>query len=777
MPHSILPLLAYNEQAATLDGNNGPQENQRLPLFNELKRRNVFKVTVAYIIVAWLLLQVSDTLVPALQLPEWFHSGVAVLLILGLPVAIIFAWAFEMTPEGLKREYEVDRSQSITAQTGRKLEFMIIGALIIALGYFAYDKFVFTAAREAELVEATTQAVTELAAAEAQASAETDKSIAVLPFVNMSSDPDQEYFSDGISEELLNVLAQFPGLRVAARTSSFQFKGQNQDIADIARQLHVNHVVEGSVRKSGNRLRITAQLIDAGSGFHLWSESWDRELNDIFVIQDEISAAIGDALKIELQLGSGNSPGALPSIPAAATAQAYEYYLKGRQLINERSRHGLEEAVKALELALEIDERYAPAHAQLAIAIALQKGSGSSYGNLSMKAVLARAVPHLDRAFELSPNLAEAFGAKTLLATLDNAYLTVLKNSEKALVLNPSYVDVINWRYLAFMNTGQWVEAMETMDYMMAVDPLSIIGRINYALALARTARIEQARQTADDLARQTSHGSFTVHALIAGDYLGELTDSNQWYLKSLALDPGNVFTRHRLAINFAAIREFDEARHLAPESHWWVNAIQQRWSVSIAQARQRLVDNLRNNQARMDLANVLHMSGDLAAAQVIYEELQAITSGYALLDASNTSIMPTARMAYGRLAAGDTTGTEEILELLKKDIRSREQAGIRESYMLRAAAMVAAIEGDREQVMANLEAAIGAGLRDNFILREPAMEPYQEDPEFQALVARLDAILEEEHHKTLQLICFNNPASEVWQPLPASCEDVEDAG
>lgn len=739
-----------------------------MSLFSQLKRRNVFRVGAAYIVMAWLVLQVTDVILGNIAAPAWVFHVLLLFLAVGFPFAIFLAWAYELTPEGLKREHEVDRSRSVTPQTGKKLDHLIIGVLIVALAYFAYDKFVLTGAGEAGLVEATRHTVT---------GGEPDKSIAVLPFVNMSSDPEQEYFSDGISEELLNVLAQFPGLRVAARTSAFQFKGRNQDIADIAKQLHVNHILEGSVRKSGNRLRITAQLIDAGSGFHLWSASWDRELDDIFVIQDEISAAIGDALKIELQLGAGNSPGALPSIPAATTAQAYEYYLKGRQLINGRSIDGLHEAVKALELALAIDERYAPAHAQLAIAIMLQKSGGGSYGNLSMQEVLARAVPHLDRAFALNPDLAEAFGARTLIATLSSDYATALKNSEKALLLNPSYVDVINWRYLAFMNSGQWAEAMETMDHMMAVDPLSIIGRINYAVALARTSRIEQARQTADELAQQTSRGSFMVHGIIAGEFLGEVTDSNRWYLRNLALDPGNVFIRHRLAINFTAIGEFDEARHVAPESRWWTNAIQQRWGVAIEQTRQRLVDNVGDNQVRMHLANVLHMSGDLAAAQLIYEELLVSTGGYALLESANTSVMPTARMAYGRLAAGDTTGAGEILAMVKKDIRLRKQAGIRDSYMLRAAAMVAAIEGDHEQVLANLDAAIDAGLRDHFMFREPAMQPYLEDPEFQAIVARLDAILQEEHRKTLQLICFNNPAFEVWRPLPASCEGVEEAG
>jgi len=710
---------------------------------------------------------------PALRLPEWVNSLLAFFLILGFPLAMFFAWAFELTPDGLKKEKDVDRSKPITPLTGRKLDFTIIGLLVLALGYFGFDKLVLSSAREIALIEATTKTVTEQASAESEVLTGADKSIAVLPFVNMSNDPDQEYFSDGISEELLSVMGQFPGLRVAARTSSFQFKGKNEDIADIARQLGVNHVLEGSVRKSGNRLRITAQLIEAISGFQLWSETYDRELDDVFAIQDEISASIGNALKIELQLSSGGVPASLPSIPAAASVQAYEYYLKGRQLLNQRSRAGIEEAVTTLQRSLELDERYAPSHAQLAIAIALLKESGNSYGDLSMEDVLERAVPHLNRAFELDPNLAEAFGAKALLASQQLDYPAALEYGKKALALNPSYIDANIWQYVVFMNTGRWAQAAETMDQMIALDPLSIIVRANYAALLARTGHVEEAERIADDIKKLSSSVSYLVRGVILGDYLGELTESSRWYLKFLELDPDNSLILHGQAKNFAAVHEFDEARRLSPDSGWWINAVQQRWNEAITQARQRLVDNSENSVARMNMANVLHMSGELAAAQSIYEELLVTVGGYALLDPRNTSIMPTARMAFGRLAAGDPNGAEELLEMVRQDFRRRKQVGIYESFMLRAAAMVAAIEGDREQVLASLNDAIDAGLREDFIFREPAMAVYFTDPEFQALATRLDEILEQEHRHMLQLICFNNPAPSTWQPLPETCEGV----
>jgi TolB-like protein len=217
---------------------------------------------------------------------------VTVLVLIGFPLALIVAWAFELTPEGIKREAEVDRTDSITRVTGRKFDFAIIGLLAVAVVYFAVDKFILEV--EPEQTEVTAALVLS-----AQPIAQ-EKSIAVLPFVNMSPDPDNEYFSDGLSEEILNRLAQVPNLRVAGRTSSFQFKGENRDLREIGERLGVAHVLEGSVRRQGNQVRITAQLIASSDGSHLWSQTYDRTLDDVFVIQDEIAEEVVGALDIVL---------------------------------------------------------------------------------------------------------------------------------------------------------------------------------------------------------------------------------------------------------------------------------------------------------------------------------------------------------------------------------------------------------------------------------------------------------------------------------------------
>ena len=242
--------------------------------FAELKRRNVIRVAIAYAVIAWLVLQIGEVLAPALRLPEWTNSALAFFLILGFPVVLFFSWAFEMTPEGIKLERDVDRNQSITQVTGKQVDRVIIVVLVLAVSFFAFDKFVLDPSRDAELVQAATDAAGE---SEEPVS---EQSIAVLPFADLSPEGDQEYFSDGIAEEILNVLVGIDELSVASRTSSFGFKGQEAlGIPAIATKLRVRHVLEGSVRKAGDTVRITAQLIDAETDQHLWSETYDRTLS------------------------------------------------------------------------------------------------------------------------------------------------------------------------------------------------------------------------------------------------------------------------------------------------------------------------------------------------------------------------------------------------------------------------------------------------------------------------------------------------------------------
>ena len=267
-----------------------------MSLFEELKRRNVVRVAAAYVVLGWVIAQVAEFAFENFGAPDWALKSLVIVLLLGLPLVVFFAWAFELTPEGVKREKDVDRTQSITHQTGRKLDRVIIGILLLAVAWFAWDKFL-----SDPITDPATQASGgDSNAAEQQTDQRGEKSVAVLPFVAMSSGPDDEYFADGLTEEILNSLAQLPELLVTARTSAFSFKGQDVPVQDIAAALGVKHIVEGSVRRSGDRLRVTAQLIRAHDGFHLWSNNYDSESTDTISVQENIAEQIASALNVVL---------------------------------------------------------------------------------------------------------------------------------------------------------------------------------------------------------------------------------------------------------------------------------------------------------------------------------------------------------------------------------------------------------------------------------------------------------------------------------------------
>ena len=329
-------------------------------LFDELKRRNVFRVAIAFVIVAWLVLQVVDILVPMLALPEWVGRLVFLLLLIGFPIALLLAWAFELTPDGIKREKDVDRSQSIKSATGQKLNLLIIGALVMAVGYFMWERQARDDAAEAVVNEAPAQPQAVVEPGPKQ------QSIAVLPFVNMSSDQEQEWFSDGLTEEILNALARTPDLLVAARTSSFKYKGSEEDIPTIAQALGVAHVLEGSVRSARDRLRVTAQLIRASDGFHLWSETYDRNPEDVIAIQEDIAIEIATALETAMD------PEALAQMVSSGTSSvpAYNAYLEGLAIdsstLSTGDTYSFLRARDAYKRAIDLDPEFSFAHWELA---------------------------------------------------------------------------------------------------------------------------------------------------------------------------------------------------------------------------------------------------------------------------------------------------------------------------------------------------------------------------------------------------------------------------
>jgi len=440
----------------------------------ELKRRNVIRMAGLYLVGAWLITQVSSTVLPMFDAPAWLPRSIVILLAIGFVPALVFAWIFELTPQGLKRDAEVKPEESIAPQTARRMDRMIIAVLICALVYFAFDKFVLAPRREVADVAVAS------AAASAAASA-TKKSIAVLPFVNMSGDAGNDYFSDGITEEILNALAQIPDLKVAARTSAFAFKGKDQDLRKVGEILDVASVLEGSVQRAGDDVRITAQLIDTHTGFHLWSEKYDRKLANIFAVEDEISKSIAD--KLQLQLGGAHTGvGGNTSNP-----QAHELYLRGLSLLAARGT-GLRDAAAAFGKAVELDPDYAQAWGALAETEQLLP----AYTGEDIEPARARAEVAAQRALGIDPDTASALVAMANVHVLRSEWAQAEKAFRRALSLAPGDAEAVN-QYAQFLNNiGQLEPALQQIDRARQLDPLStIIGvvRTTILMGLRRDAQ------------------------------------------------------------------------------------------------------------------------------------------------------------------------------------------------------------------------------------------------------------------------------------------------
>ena len=568
-----------------------------MSFFEELKRRNVIRVGIAYVIIAWLILQFSDVVLNNIEAPGWVFQVIMLMLGLGFPMVLIFAWAFEMTPEGLKKEKDVDRTQSITPQTGRKLDRMIIGIMAVVITFLVLDRFVLKTGDEPRDHSADTQVVVNKD--EPEAAAEAGPSVAVLPFVNMSEDASNEYFSDGLTETLLHMLAQLPDLHVAARTSSFAFKGQNSSIEEIATALGVAHILEGSVQKSGERVRITAQLIRADDGFHVWSQNYDRTLEDIFAIQDEIATDVAGALDSSLL---GGSTAAIHSVETT-NLTAFESYLKGLEQQAIFSYGSLAVAESHFKQALARDPAFTDARMALARNYLLKNGTGLITDEQAREQIepLIRQAREQDpdsrlaRAFELmikmgvnSSNI-EALEHKSILEELRGLL---------ALVPTETYIRMrVAGRLSGFLDDKQ--AGIEVLQAGLLIDPLAAdlhgqMGEIYLADQRIDEAReeIERAQQLAPDnpnhynllselekennnlpaaldwtrRAIEVDPQDHELAAVLAQDlYALELPEEgDRWYARVKALAPDSPVTR-RVELNQAMARkDYAQAKRLA---------------------------------------------------------------------------------------------------------------------------------------------------------------------------------------------------------------------
>ncbi len=464
----------------------------------ELKRRNVFRVGVAYAIVGWLLIEVASVVLPTFEAPEWIMKAFAFLVILGFPLTLVIAWAFELTPEGIKREKDGELAEPVTQRTGRNLRAAalhwarMLGAAVVLLGLGAVLW---------HLLGRMT--------GEPTPNAPSIRSLAVLPFANMSGDPEQEYFSDGISEELLNVLAKVKGLRVTSRTSAFAFKGKDISIPEIAEKLGVEHVLEGSVRMAGDRVRITTQLIEVETDSHLWSESYDRDLSDIFAVQDEIAAKVGEALKIAL-LGTDSKP--IRQV-RETSIEAYTDYLLARKKLVSISVVNAVEAERLLRGVIERDPNYAPAYAALAGAYWDMAG----YGMSSPSEASERMKPLVEQALSLDDRLAEAWQLLAHVRLANGDLEGARMARERALELDPQDSLVLRSQIDSWLWTHEPERGLVYADELLRIDPLSPWGLRSIALLYERLGRFDDAERMVDRIRSidpQNNHYLWTASML-----------------------------------------------------------------------------------------------------------------------------------------------------------------------------------------------------------------------------------------------------------------------
>lgn len=524
---------------------------------SELKRRNVFKVATAYAIVGWLIIQVVTAIEEPLSLPDWFDTATIILVFIGFPIALIIAWAFELTPEGLKKSTEVEITKSTTASTGKKLNSIIIGVLSIAVIFLLINRVFYA--------ESTSNSD----------SASDIASIAVLPFVDMSPKGDQEYFSDGLAEELLNVLAKENNLKVAGRTSSFKFKGLNDDLKKMGSELGVDHILEGSVRKSGNQIRITAQLIKVEDGFHVWTETYDRvySAENLFSIQDEISQNVLKELKGKL-LGESFEIKALPT----KSTEAYEQFLKGNLLVTNRNSKDIEEAVAHYKTATNLDPEFAEAYANLASAYSLL----AEYGNIDTQLAANLMRKNADKALILDNSLGMAHAALSFYYEEKQEFDKQKTAIKKAYELEPNNSLITMWYANTISRNDD--EALRLKLHLKAyeLDPLHPVIISNVALDYMYLKDIDKAKDFAALNMEKNPEYTQTNRVLIQllrGEPNGKLDEAFITAYKAHIKQPKaitilDMLSRTALDLNLVSISEEVESKLqiLYPENFITIN-------------------------------------------------------------------------------------------------------------------------------------------------------------------------------------------------------------
>jgi TolB-like protein len=693
-----------------------------MSLFAELKRRNVFRVGIAYGVTAWLILQLADIVLDNSAAPAWVMQVIMLLLAIGLPLALLFAWAFEMTPEGIRKERDVDRTRSITHQTGHKLDRSIIVVLVIALAYFTWDKFggaengVSTAQTEAENVSLT-------ATPPDLASAAPQTAIAVLPFANRSNKDDDLFFTDGIHDDLLTQLAKIHELKVISRTSMMEYRDTSKNLKQIGAELAVGTILEGGVQKVGDRVRVNAQLIEVATDRHLWAETYDRELTaeNIFEIQSEIAREIVRAVAVELTPEEERSISDVPTRNLAA----YEAWLRARVYLNRSnySANNEREAKPWLKQAIALDPDFSEAHASLAGVY------GSEYwrGQDTSEELLVKYRAAIDRVLQLKPGSASALLASAdYLYRVENDYRQALQLIEKALEQAPGNAYAYASLGLTQRRLGQWHESIASFGKALALDPANHNHKLlqvetmasiyDWQAIMDQTVSLDDAKP--GDLDIQITRAVAQLN--LSGD-LAPL----QRVFKKMPLENSGNFILYSARVHWL-LRDPDATIEILNSPLWAA----------------RNVDRDSKISRNYELANAYRLKGDQGKAQ---EHFQLAVSDLDIVMNSALQIRAFGGMTIA-LSLARLNRFDEALKLagqLTREIPYEKDALIG-GNLLSSQAMVIGLAGDQEEAINELKIALeipSSGMTSWDLYYDPNWDFMRDNPRFVELATPANLI------------------------------------
>lgn len=695
----------------------------------EIVRRNVHKVALGYLAVGWLVTEVMSAALPAFNAPDWMPKLVLLLFLLGFPFVLWFAWEFEVTPEGLKRTHEVEPSKSIAGETGQRLNKIIIGVLAMAVTLLLADRFLLSKPEESAPGNETLQ------------SAESISSIAVLPFADFSESADQAYIGNGIADTILHLLAQVPDLKVAARTSSFSFQDRNADIATIASELGVGAVLEGSVQRSGQRLRVIAQLVRASDQSHLWSRTFDNSTENVFEIQDEIAQSVLQALRPST---------AKTIVPASERTDvvAYEHYLKGKELRLKWSAESVEAAVNELIAATLIDPDFVPALVELGVAYqALNRVTPRTWAEIEP---LAEA--SLRRAVKIAPDDPKALAELGMfIITAGEDVMAAQPLLERALELNPNDSEALGFYGELLTYHGNFDEALEAMRRAYVLDLNNPERAGLYGWQLSRMGRFEEARTIAQRLL-QTRPDELHGHSLLAeiADLEGRNDLAVRHILDELAMNPQAYAAYYNLASRYAAMddqetamewyeRTPDPTEDYIPAGLFWTPELIHR-ELEHRERDIELYPEWDSGQRNYILALFLSRKLEAGVEAVLRYKEAFKTDRFAAATAA-------AGVMAGRL--GQTELSRRFLDRVRERAPRMLEAGYAVPLAHVSLAFVGIADGDHDAAIESLSAYVDSGDANLRYLRmHPAWDPLRDDPRFEAILEKLVSQLQEQRER-----------------------------